>query len=214
MKYSKDLLFPLSLALLEFGVFLSNDAYLPALPSMMSDLGLTQALSQSTLSIWFLGSASVQLFVGPLSDRFGRRPVLLLGVLAFILASVVCAIVENFQILLLARFVQGCTVCTTIVGGYASIHESFNGKRAIQIVAIMGCITILAPALGPLFGAYLVHITGHWQWIFYFLAVWVGVVGCFLFYQMPETLKKPIALDLLVNLKSYKTIVINYIGLT
>src|SRR5579883_399237 len=93
-------LFPFLLVFYEITNYLANDMYLPALPSLATDLGITPHLAQQTLTTWFLGSASLQLFLGPLSDRLGRRPILLGGGAVFILSTIVCAMTTNINILL------------------------------------------------------------------------------------------------------------------
>src|SRR3989338_8926979 len=100
---------PILLALYEIATYLSNDAYLPALPNITRDLFTTNHLVQLTLTTWFMGSAPMQLFLGPIADRIGRRPVLLLGGLVFIFVTIGCAITSNIYTLLALRFLQGST---------------------------------------------------------------------------------------------------------
>ena len=103
-------IFPILLALYEICTYLSNDAYLPALPNITRDLVTSNHLVQLTLTTWFMGSASTQLFLGPLADRVGRRPVLLSGGFIFIVATLACAIANNIYELLILRFIQGATI--------------------------------------------------------------------------------------------------------
>ena len=156
-----------------------------------------------------LGTASLQLFLGPLSDRFGRRPILLGGGLVFILATIFCAAANTIQILLIARFFQGCAVCTIGTAGYSSIHEFYDQIKAIKLLAVMGSITVLAPAFGPLFGGILLQWL-NWRWIFILLALW-GFCGIILLYfTMPETNPKsqqPLQWESL--LKNYSSILFN-----
>jgi Bcr/CflA subfamily drug resistance transporter len=177
---------PFLLALYEIATYLSNDAYLPALPKLAQCLNATNHLAQLTLTAWFLGSGAMQLFLGPLTDQVGRRPVLLTGGLIFIVVTIGCALTSNIYILLVFRFVQGAAIASMYIPGYATIHELFEQKQAIRILAIMASITILAPAFGPLLGAF-VLIFADWRWIFGILAIWgvVAIVG--LFFKMPET---------------------------
>ena len=199
-------IFPIALACLEIATYLGLDAYLPALPSIMHDLSLSKASVQTTLTVWFLGSASLQLLIGPLSDYYGRKPIVLWGGVAFLLASLACALTESLPILLIARFIQGMAVCTTIVAGQASIHEYYDSKRAIEITAIMGSITILAPAVGPLFGALIIQFS-HWRNIFFILFLWGLITSAVLYIHMKETLKSPITLHLDRSLKAYWKII-------
>ncbi len=185
MQQRNYLLFPLILVFYEIAIYLSNDMYLPALPEMMRDLGLTSQQAQLTLTLWFLGSASLSIFVGPLSDRYGRRKVLMVGSLIYILVSIVCALSTSMAVLLTARFIEGSMMATMLVPGYASIHELFEQKQAIRILALMGSISVLAPALGPLLGGLLLLVTS-WRGIFWFIAGWAAVAILLLSKWMPK----------------------------
>lgn len=113
-------IFPLLLVLYEISMYLSNDAYLPALPHIVHDLSTSNHLVQLTLTAWFLGSASMQLFLGPLADKIGRRPVLLFGGLIYILSTIGCAITNDINTLLVLRFIQGASITSMIIAGYAT----------------------------------------------------------------------------------------------
>ncbi len=189
------MLFPFSLVFLEIGTYLANDMYLPGLPTIAKNLDISQDAAQYTLLVWFLGSASMQLFTGPLSDRFGRRVVLLTGAMLFFFSSLICALTANLSLMLLARFVQGGTIGAIVVPGYAAVHESYDTHAAIKIIAIMSSVTILAPAFGPLLGAIVIEIS-HWRFIFWSLAIWGGVASIILFKVMPETNLNPIPIKI------------------
>ncbi|STX39957.1 multidrug effflux MFS transporter [Legionella feeleii] len=205
------LIFPLILICAEMAVFLSTDMYLPALPDMMHDLDVSTSLVQLTLSAWFLGGMSVQLFIGPICDRVGRRPVFITGMLIFVLSTFVCAIAPNISILIAARFFQGCTICFIIVPGYASIHELYDQKNSVRLLATMSSITVLAPALGPFLGGLLATLT-NWRWIFLSLFVWGLLITGWVLARMPETLAadKRAPLNLPFVLGQYKSIVTNW----
>jgi multidrug resistance protein len=108
--------------------------------------------------------------VGPLSDRLGRRPILICGMLLFVLATLACALTTDFNLFLAGRFVQGATVCFILVAGYASIHEMYEQKEAIKIISLMNSVTVVAPALGPLIGGLIVTFA-TWRWTFWPLEV-------------------------------------------
>ena len=197
------IIFPILLALYEIATYLSNDAYLPALPHITRDLFTTNHLVQLTLTTWFMGSASMQLFLGPIADRIGRRPVLLLGGLVFIFVTIGCAITHNIYTLLALRFLQGATITSMIVAGYATIHELFDREKAIHTLSMMASITVLAPSFGPLFGALILQFS-DWRMIFIILAVWACIILLGLFFKMPET--NPHANEKI----QFKTIVLQY----
>jgi Bcr/CflA subfamily drug resistance transporter len=180
-------LFPLLLVFYEIATYLSNDMYLPALPQMMSELTLSTKQAQLTLTTWFLGQAAMPLVMGILSDRYGRRPVLLVGGVLYIASTILCALSQNVAILLLGRFLEGCMVASMMVAGYACIHELYEKNEAIKLLALMGSISILAPALGPLFGGIVLYFT-DWRGIFWVITVWAIVAVFLLAKTMPETL--------------------------
>jgi DHA1 family multidrug/chloramphenicol efflux transport protein-like MFS transporter len=179
-------LLPYLLILFEIVVYLSNDMYLPSMPAIARDLALTQEQTQSTLTLWFLGASALQFILGPLSDRYGRRPIIVIGALSFVLSSAACAMAYTLPLLLISRFIQGSAICSILVAGYAAIHELFKTKEAIKILALMGAITILAPAFGPLVGALIVQFYS-WRYIFWLLTAIGALSFISLFIYMPES---------------------------
>lgn len=160
--------------------------YLPALPQIGHDLHTTQQLTQLTLTCWFFGTASLQLLLGPISDRYGRRAILLISGMMFILSTISCAIVTQIILLLVARFIQGCTVCSVIVTGYAAIYETYKVEQVVPLLALMSSITLLAPAFGPLIGGIILKFTS-WRFIFWGLAFFASIFLLALFKWMPES---------------------------
>lgn len=161
--------------------------YLPALPAMMQDLNISATHAQLTVTMWFLGSACTPLIMGAIADSFGRRPTLLIGGVIYVIATVLCALAINEHTLLAPRVLQGAMISSMMVAGYAVIHELYEHKTAIRILAIMGGISVLAPALGPLFGA-IVLLFASWRIIFWFIALYAAIMLYFLCRHMPETL--------------------------
>lgn len=196
------LLFPVFLIAAEMITYLSIDMYLPALTAMMKTFSLTPHQAQLTLSAWFIGSASLQLIIGPLADRFGRRPILISGLILFLLSSLICTFSTHLALFLAARFIQGTTVCFVIVAGYASIHELFTQKQAIQLLATMNSVIVLAPALGPFIGGLILQV-GSWRWIFALLSLLSCIVLLALSKWMPEPLardqRQPLKIKVLVT---------------
>lgn len=209
--YNPALLFPLLLVFYEVGGYLSNDMYLPALPSMMVDLNTSQELAQLTLTTWFLGSASMQLIIGPLSDRFGRRPIVLVSAILYIVTSSICALTSDITPMLVARFIQGVSVSAVLVAGYASIHELYDQAHAIRVLATMNSVIVLAPAFGPLIGSILINFL-DWRWLFWIIAIWALIATICLAKWMPES--HPVEKRQPLNLKSigknYFSIVTNW----
>lgn len=199
--------FPLFLAFYELMAYLSNDAYLPALPDIANALHAPQHLVQLTLSAWFLGLAALQLLLAPAQDVFGRRRSLLIGFILFLATSLGCAFVSNIYIMLFLRFFQGASISTLIVSGYATIHDIFDSKPAMHALALLSSITILAPSLGPLFGAVIIKFS-NWRWVFIILSIGAVIANIGIFYSMPETATDK-KIDLPNMFKQYKNIILN-----
>lgn len=201
-------IFPFLFVLYEISLYLSNDMYLPSMPAIAADLGLTQAQIQNTLTLWFLGASSLQFIIGPISDRFGRKIIISVGGALFIASTIVCAMTNDISHMYIARFVQGSTICFVVVAGNAAIHESFSVKEAIKWLALCNAITILAPALGPLCGAIVVEFAS-WRYIFWFLAL-MGILSFLsVLIIMPETNDNPHPLHLRVILVDFIKILSN-----
>ncbi len=202
-------IFPLFLVIYEVILYLSNDTYLPALPTISDQFDITKGMAQLTLTLWFLGSASMQLIIGPLSETKGRKKVILFGGVIFFLATLACAYSNNIYFLLLFRFLQGASVVSMIVPGYATIHETFDQKKSIRLLALMASCTILAPSFGPLLGSILLKFI-HWQTIFTILALLALIPLFGLALKMPKTaakIKTPLAIKTI--LKQYTSILKN-----
>lgn len=202
--------FPILLVLYEISIYLSNDMYLPALPTMMRHLGMTMTDVQLTVTMWLLGSAIMPLVMGALADRFGRRCTLLVGGVIYVLSTVLCAMAYNQYSLLAPRILQGAMISSMMVAGYAAIHESYDHKEAVRILAIMGGVSVLAPALGPLAGAFILLWVG-WRGIFWFIAAYASIMLVCLYHEMPETMTddKKQSLHLGLIMKNYWQVLVS-----
>lgn len=202
-------LFPILLVIYEISNYLANDAYLPAMPGIANELHTTNHLVQLTLTAFFLGNATMQLILGPISDRYGRRMLLLGGGIVFIVTTLLCALSTNIYTLLIVRFLQGSAVTSMIVAGYATIHAMYDQVRSIKILAWMNSITVLAPALGPLFGA-IILLVGDWRLIFIVLAIWATIGWIALYKRMPETCEVPILINPKQIVRQYLQVLCNW----
>ncbi len=199
--------FPILIIFFEITLYLSNDMYLPAMPTIAAELDFTQNQIQSTLTFWFLGASSLQLILGPISDRYGRKSVVGISCVFFILSSIACAMVETLGIFLVARFIQGTAICS-LLAAYAAIHELFSTKQAIKLLALVSSITILAPALGPLFGALIVMFT-EWRYIFWLLTA-MGILSLIsIIFYMPESNLNRSPINIRHTITDYKKIISN-----
>lgn len=204
----KVAIYPFIFILYEITIYLANDMYLPSLPALAHELSITQELAQNTLTAWFLGASALQLILGPVGDRVGRRIVMLLGGVTFVISSVICAITSDPTTMIVARFFQGTAIASIYVGGYATIHEIYETKEAMKLLAIMGSITMLAPAFGPIIGAFIVKFI-HWRYIFWLLAISGLFSTILVLIVMPESNKDKHVLKLKVIVGKYCNLLAN-----
>lgn len=203
------LLFPLSLILYELPLYLSNNLFLPALPQITKSFQVTNATAQLSIAFWFLGASAFQLLLGPLSDHYGRKKMLLGGGVLFIFATLLCSFTHHIIWFLIGRFLQGCVVSTILVTGYATIHEVMEREQAVRTTSWMGSITVLAPALGPLLGSLLLQWM-NWRELFIVLTGFT-VLSLYLLYMfMPQGRVKTGKLKLKKIFLDYRTILTSF----
>ncbi|WP_261857049.1 purine nucleoside transporter PunC [Photobacterium sanguinicancri] len=156
--------------------FLATDMYLPAFEVIRTDFETSQSLIGLTLSVFLLGMALGQLVYGPLSDRIGRIKVLLGGMTLFSIASALCAMAPNVEILLFTRFLQALGACSATVIWQAVVIDRYEGKVSERVFATIMPLVALSPALAPLAGALLEHQLG-WRSIFIALVAFGAVLA-------------------------------------
>ncbi len=160
------LMFPLALVLFEFSVYIGNDLVQPAMLAITKDFGVSSSWAPSSMSFYLLGGACMAWLLGPLSDRLGRKKVLLAGVLFFVLCCLLILLTHTIESFLALRFLQGIGLTVISAVGYAAIQETFAERDAIKVMALMANISLLAPLLGPVVGAFLIdHVSWHWGFI-------------------------------------------------
>jgi DHA1 family bicyclomycin/chloramphenicol resistance-like MFS transporter len=163
------------------------DTYLPAFPGMAADLSASAVQMQQTLSTYLFGFALMNLFHGALSDSLGRRPVVLVAMTVFTLASVGCALSPSIGWLLFWRTVQGLSAGGGMVIGRAIIRDLFPPAQAQRVMSQVTIFFGVAPAVAPLVGGWLFVALG-WTSVFWFLAL-VGAVLCTVMWRkLPESL--------------------------
>jgi len=168
---------------------LSTDMYLPSLPAIAAALGSDSAGAQMTLSAFLFGFAGGQIFYGPLSDRFGRKPVLLGGMALFITASLACAFAPDMTWLVAGRFFQALGASGPIVLGRAIVRDLYEGPRAGRELSRMGTVMGVVPALAPLLGGVLETAFG-WRSSFFATAFFGVALGTIVILMLPETLRE------------------------
>ena len=165
---------------------LSTDLYLPSLPGLATRFDSDVATVQLTLSVFLLAFATAQLFYGPLSDRFGRRPVALTGIAIFLVASLGCALATSIEALIAARALQAIGACAGPVLGRAIVRDLFERDQAASVLATMALAMSIAPAIGPILGGFLETHLG-WQSSFILLAIIGAVAFAGFFATIPES---------------------------
>ena len=205
------------LVLYEFLTYIANDLIMPGMISVVASFhGPESAIAQS-LTMYVLGGASLQLFLGPISDRYGRRPVMICGACLFFVCTILIACTQSIEQFLLARFFQGMGLCFISVIGYSTLQEIFAEMDAIRLIAIMANVSITAPLIGPILGAIFIYYYS-WRFIFVIISVLalVALWGLWLF--MPEPVGqikrdgveiKRISLSLRVIASNYKKLLFN-----
>ncbi len=176
---------------------LSTDLYLASLPSLGAVFNAPSSTVQLTLSMFVIAFGGAQLIMGPLSDRFGRRPVVIGGLALYVLASLLCALAPTIELLIAARFVQALGCCSAIVIARAIVRDAYAPADSVRVVARASTWLSLAPLLGPILGSYL-QVTFGWRAAFVALSLLSAMVLTLVLLRLPETNehKNPHATDL------------------
>lgn len=174
------------LVLMTFSGTLAMHMFVPALSSAARALATTPAAIQATITLYVLGMAIGQLVYGPLSDRFGRRPVILGGLTLYALSSVACMLALDVQLLVAARFAQALGGCSGFMLARAIIRDTSDAGDTVRKVSTLSVITMMGPALGPLIGGLLVSLF-NWRAIFVFFVVMGAVTLGLTWRCLPET---------------------------
>lgn len=182
---------------------LAIDVMLPALPDMGAALGVaTENERQYVLSVYMFGFGISQLFYGPLTDRFGRRSPLLIGMVIYCLAAVVAPFAPDFTSLLVLRFVQGVGAAGTRVIAQSIVRDRFHGRAMAEVMSLVFMVFMLIPIVAPGIGQILL-LAGHWSYIFVFMGALAFAVGLWVFFRLPETLapenQRPLRFDVVVD---------------
>ena len=165
---------------------LATDIYSPSLPHLPAYFSTDAASVQLTMSLHIIAYALAQLGHGPLSDRFGRRPVLLAGVAAFVVFSLAAAGAGSIETLIAARILQGIAASAEAVVVLAVIRDLYDQAGAVRILGIYGMTLAMAPAAGPVIGGY-VHVALGWRANFLILAGLAAAVTVLVWRYLPET---------------------------
>ena len=205
------------LVLYEFLTYIANDMIMPGMIKVVASFHGPESAIAMSLTAYVLGGASLQLILGPVSDRYGRRPVMLFGASLFFVCTILIAGSNSIGQFLVARFFQGMGLCFISVIGYATLQEIFAEMDAIRLITIMANVSISAPLLGPLLGAIFIYYYS-WRVIFVVIGIFALVALWGLWRYMPEPVGqikrdgeeiKRISLAPRVIFANYKTLLLN-----
>lgn len=165
---------------------LGINMYLPSMPGMARALGVDFTTIQLTLSLYLAAMALGQLVIGPLSDRFGRRPVLLIGLLTFVVGSTICLLAQSIGVLIFGRIVQAVGGCAGITLSRAIVRDLYGRNQVASMIAYITMGMAVAPMISPTIGGVLETFFG-WRASFAFLVGFGGLALLFAFLRLRET---------------------------
>jgi len=146
---------------------MSIDILLPALPLLYADLELTHPnQAQAVIASFLIGNGVSQLFYGPLADRFGRKPIIIVGLILFVFAGILAMIANSFTALLAARALQGVGAGAPRVMAASLARDCYAGARMARVMSLAAMIFMIVPALAPLLGQLVLMVAPGWHWVF------------------------------------------------
>ena len=196
MKNYKVYQLVLILAPFVFSFALGLDIYIPIIPQMTEIFDTTPALVQITLSLFLFTTGAGQLFIGPLSDQYGRKIVFYLSAICYALGSVGCALSSHIYWLILARLVSSFGACGMLVTSFALVRDLYSKDKSAQMYGFLNGAIGISPTFAPIIGGYLAYYLG-WQAVFYFLAA-IGLFALGVtrkFIQETHPVEKRVKLD-------------------
>jgi DHA1 family bicyclomycin/chloramphenicol resistance-like MFS transporter len=185
---------PIALVILLTGLVMvgqmSTSMYLPSLPSLADDLEVEPAGIKLTMTVFLAAFAAAQLFFGPLSDRFGRRPALFAGLALYVAGTAACAVAPDLGSLIAGRFVQGFGACSGPAIARATVRDRYGRAEAARVLAYIGMAMAVGPAVGPIIGG-LLHVEFGWRAVFVALVAFGLVVWLAAARGLSESLARP-----------------------
>jgi DHA1 family bicyclomycin/chloramphenicol resistance-like MFS transporter len=174
------------------------DTMLPALPSIARDLGVTDAnRAQWVITIYIAGVGIGQLFWGVLSDRFGRRPALLLGLMLYVIAAAAVGMAGNFEALLAWRFAHGIAAASMVISR-SIIRDLYGGRQMARVMSLTFIVFIMVPVVAPSIGQ-LVLLAAPWRALFHLFCAFAAAVLLWVYFRLPETLHAEYRMTLTVD---------------
>lgn len=165
---------------------LTVDTYLPSMPAISADFGVSSSLVQLSVSSYFFGLAIGQIICGALSDRFGRRPILFAGLVLYVIASVACSMAPSATALVVARLIQGLGASASAAAGRAVIRDVWAGNQAAKAMSFVMMLMAFAPIIAPIMGGYIFTHFG-WRPIFWVMTGFGVLLVALVLFRLPET---------------------------
>ncbi|HEY8128948.1 MAG TPA: MFS transporter, partial [Hyphomicrobium sp.] len=195
---------PLSISFVEFVgltaalmaiTALAIDIMLPALPQIASAFGAAGENDRQLIVILYMAGFAVgQIFFGPLSDHYGRKPILMAGLAVFIAGTIGALWSGSFEMLLIARLVQGIGAASPRIIAIAVVRDLYGGRQMARVMSFAMMVFIIIPVLAPSVGQALVHL-GNWHWIFFALLVMASVAALWSGLRLPETARPALGIE-------------------
>ncbi|BET29747.1 multidrug effflux MFS transporter [Wolbachia pipientis] len=167
---------------------MATDLYSVALPSIANYFKVKGNIAQLTISLNLVGVAISGLIYGPLSDYYGRRLIMLIGMAIFTLASIVCCIADNIILLILIRFIQGAGAGVAGVVGYAAIRDMYSGSEYSRVISKLNMVVALSPGIAPVVGSYIISHGYSWKFLFFIISLAAIIMLIFIYLKLQETL--------------------------
>lgn len=167
----------------------SIDTYLPSFPEIERDFAISRALMTQTLGAYLIAFAFSTLIWGAIADWIGRKPVILLSLGSYLLASIACAIASNYEQLLIFRILQGIGIGGALISGRAMVRDFLPTKEAQKVMAQAMMLFAISPAIAPIIGGWL-HEAFGWRSVFWFLAIYAGALFIYAMFIVKESLPK------------------------
>ncbi len=166
---------------------LTSVLYLPSLPAIAADFQLSMGAAEATMTVYLLCFGLAQIIYGPIADHWGRRPVLLIGLLILLLGSLLSIFAGSLKTLMMTRAIQGFGAASAPILARAVIRDKFHGSQLASAMASLTMCVSLTPAVAPLIGGFLQHLVG-WRGVFLTLSIYTAVILVAAFLLLPETL--------------------------
>jgi DHA1 family bicyclomycin/chloramphenicol resistance-like MFS transporter len=167
---------------------LGIDTMLAALPAMGKSLGIAQENHRQWIIASFVfGFGGAQLFYGPVADRFGRKPILIVSLSLFVITSLLAAFADSFATMVAARLLQGVSAASSRVLTVSIVRDCYSGRKMARVMSLAFVVFLLVPILAPSIGQ-LILLVAPWRWIFFCLAGYAAAVVLWATVRLPETL--------------------------